>query len=41
MGEEGELVSLLYFTCLNDCYCSMTLNHGTAGWSAVCDSGIS
>ena len=32
-------VIVLFLSC--DCKCSVSLPHGAAGWSAVCDCGIS
>ena len=45
LAEEGwgagcfGLIVFMIHAC--DCWCSVTLSHGAAGWSAVCDCGIS
>ena len=38
LKSKRELAALRVSCC---CKCSVTLPHGAAGWSAVCDCGIS
>ena len=41
--RKRELVALFFIVFRMSCYyiCSVALSHGTVGWSAVCDCGIS
>ena len=43
LKRKRELVALLFIVLRMSCYCEcyVTLPHGTVGWSAVCDCGIS
>ena len=39
-GRDGCFaLNILQMSCY--CKCSVTLSHGTMGWSALCDRGIS
>ena len=42
LKRKRELVALLFIVLWMSCYCKYPVTpHGTVGWSAVCDCGIS